>query len=348
MNPFLRWPLRLLGAFALLLLTASAVGWTVTRGDHRPPRTVVDDPSLPSATLNGVRLHVQTFGDPAAPTVVVVHGGPGNDFRYLLPLAALGDRFHVVFYDQRGSGLSERVPDERLTLEAFYGDLDAVIDRYGAGRPVRIVGHSWGAMLASGYVGLHPEKVTQLVLAEPGMLTSETAKRLMAETNGMMPKPSLEVAWLGARAFFRSLHVDGPDADARRDRFMLELMTTPFDGHPTAGYYCGRDLRTARLASWRFGARVAPALFAQAKGPDGAWSVDFVRGVDRFRGKVLFLVGGCDSVLGEAMQRRHRTFFHETELVSIPGAGHTMFGEKPEESLAAVRRYFAEERGSGS
>jgi pimeloyl-ACP methyl ester carboxylesterase len=37
--------------------------------------------------------------------------------------------------------------------------------------------------------------------------------------------------------------------------------------------------------------------------------------------------------------RKHRN----RELVVIPGAGHTMFGEKPEESIAAVRRYFAEE-----
>jgi proline iminopeptidase len=342
MIPLLRWPLRVLGALALLALLAFVVGWAANRGEYPLPRTVVDDSSLPSAELNGVKLHVRTFGDPSAPTVVVVHGGPGSDFRYLLPLAALQDRYHVVFYDQRGSGLSERVADERLTLASFYGDLDAVVDRYGAGRPVRIIGHSWGAMLASGYVGLHPEKVAQLVLAEPGMLTSETAKLLMAETHGMTPKPSLAVAALGARAFFQSLHVDGPDADARRDFFAGTIMMTPFDGHPTAGYYCDRDLRTASLATWRFGARVAPALFAQGKRPDGAWEVDFVRGVDRFQRKVLFLAGGCDAVLGEAMQRRHMVLFRAAELRIIPGAGHTMFGEKPEESLAAVRRYFSE------
>jgi proline iminopeptidase len=343
MSPLLRWPLRALGALVVLVVLAFAVGWTVTRGEYRPRRTVVDDPTLPSAKLNGVRLHVETFGDPAAPPVVVVHGGPGNDSRYLLTLAALQDRFYVVLYDQRGGGLSERVPDSRLTLADFYGDLDAVVDRYGAGRPVRIIGHSWGAMLASGYVGLHPQKVAQVVLAEPGMLTSETAKLLMAETNDMMPKPSLEVAWLGARAFFQSLHVDGPDADARRDFLAFTLMTTPFEGHPTAGYYCNRDLRTASLAGWRFGGRVAPALFAQAKGPDGSWTVDFARGVERFPRKVLFLAGACDAVLGEAMQRLHMVHFRNRELVVIPGAGHTMFGEKPEESIAAVRRYFAEE-----
>ena len=337
-----RWTLRTLAVVALGVVAAFGVGWLATIGTWDVPRTVSDDPALPSATLNGVRLHVMTFGDPSDPTVIVVHGGPGADSRHLLPLAALQDAYHVVFYDQRGSGLSERVADARLTLDAFYGDLDAVVDRYGAGRPVRIVGHSWGAMLASGYLGLHPEKVARIVLAEPGMLTTETARLLMTETNDMTPRPSAALARLGARAFFRSLHVSGPDADARADFLLGSLMFAPFKGHPTERYYCGADVRTASLPLWRAGARVPRALFASARGPDGAWHVDFTRGVERFPGKVLFLAGGCDAILGEAMQRRHMASFPRAELAVIPEAGHTMFGERPAESLAAVRRYFAE------
>jgi proline iminopeptidase len=342
MHATLRLALRILGGFAAAVVLAFAAGWLATGGRREVPRTVSDDPALPGATLNGVRLHVLTFGDPANPPVIVVHGGPGADSRHLLPLAALQDRYFVVFYDQRGSGLSERVTDERLGLDAFYGDLDAVVDRYGAGRPVRLIGHSWGAMLASGYLGQHPEKVRQVVLAEPGMLTSETAKILMAETNDMTPRPSLAVAWLGAKAFLQSLHVSGPDADARRDFLVGRLMFSAFRGHPTEGYYCDRDVRTASLPIWRFGARVPQVLFASARGRDGTWHVAFARGVERFTGRVLFLAGECDAVLGERMQRRHMALFRDAELVVIPGAGHTMFGEKPEESLAAVRRYFAE------
>lgn len=342
MTPAIRWTLRVLSALAALLAVAFVAGWIATRGTYDVPRTVTDDPALPAATLNGVRLHVLTFGAPSNPPVIVVHGGPGADSRHLLPLAALADRYYVVFYDQRGSGLSERVSDERLTLDAFYGDLDAVVDRYGGGRPVRIIGHSWGAMLASGYLGLHPEKVAQAVLAEPGMLTSETAKTLMAETNDMTPRASAEVALLGAKTFLQSLHVRGPDADARADFLVGNLMFAAFRGHPTERYYCGGDIRTAVLPIWRAGARAPRTLFAAARDRDGSWRIDFTRGVERFPKKILFLVGGCDTVIGEAMQRRHMTPFPRTELVVIPGAGHTMFGEKPAESLAAVRGYFSE------
>lgn len=342
--------LVVLGVLAAVPIAAIAVGYLVTPAAEPVPRTVADDPSLPSATVGGVKLHVRTFGDPARPTVIVLHGGPGNDSRYLLPLAALADAYHVVFYDQRGSGLSERVKDEDLRLEDFYGELDGIVDRFGGGRPVALVGHSWGAMLASGYTGRHPDRVSALVLAEPGMLTSETAALLMAATNGMRPPVSVQVLLAAASAWLGSLHVAGPDADARRDRLVDSLMRTKVEGHPTAGYFCDRDLSTARMEGWRFGARAAFALLAEARGEDGALHVDFVRGVERYERKVLFLAGSCDAILGEEMQRRHMRHFRATQLVVIEGAGHTMFGEKPEESVAAVRGHLDETlaRATGS
>jgi len=321
------------------LLLAAALGAGCARARNAVPRTVADDPALPSAVVDGVRLHVETFGDPSHPTVVVVHGGPGNDFRYLLPLAALADRYRVVFYDQRGSGLSERVPDERLTVEGLYAELDAVVDLFGGGQPVALVGHSWGAMLASGYAGLHPEKLSHLVLAEPGPLTAEDARRFVAATGGLRPPMTAEVIWLGARTWLESLGVGGPDADARGDYLRGTLVSSRFEGHPAAGYYCNRDLSTASLPGWRFGARLAAAILREGQMDGPAPRVDFVRGVERYRGPVLFLAGSCNAVLGPEQQRHHMRHFPGAGLVVIEGAGHTMFGEKPEESLRALRAF---------
>ncbi len=339
MRAAIRWTLRILAGTAALLALALGAGFLATSGDYPVPRTVTDDPTLPSAVVDGVQLHVRTFGDPSRPTVVVVHGGPGNDFRYLLPLAALSDRYRVVFYDQRGSGLSERVPESKLTLEGLYAELDGIVERYGGGRPVRLVGHSWGAMLASSYAARHPEKLSHLVLAEPGMLTADDARRLLQATNGMRPPLSAEVAWLGARTLLESLHVSGPDADARRDFLVGALASARFEGHPIAGYFCHRDLGTARMEGWRFGSRVAPALFAESGFGQASPRIDFVSGVERFQGKVLLLAGSCDEIIGPEAQRRNLRHYRDAELVVIEGAGHTMFGEKPEESLAAVRRF---------
>ena len=37
------------------------------------PLTVVEDPSLPSISINGILLHSEAFGNPADPMVVVIH-----------------------------------------------------------------------------------------------------------------------------------------------------------------------------------------------------------------------------------------------------------------------------------
>jgi hypothetical protein len=71
---------------------------------------VDDDPSLPHVAIGGTVLHAETFGDSRAPMIVMLHGGPGGDYRSLLPYRALAaDGYYVVLWDQRGAGLAGRV-----------------------------------------------------------------------------------------------------------------------------------------------------------------------------------------------------------------------------------------------
>jgi proline iminopeptidase len=52
-------------------------------------------------------------------------------------------------------------------------DLDVFVEGASPDKPVSIVGHSWGAMLASVHIGRYSEKVGKAVLAEPGFLDHE-------------------------------------------------------------------------------------------------------------------------------------------------------------------------------
>ena len=56
------------------------------------PRTVDEDLELPSITLNGTMLHAEAYGNPEDPMIVAIHGGPGGDYRSLLPDKFLLDR----------------------------------------------------------------------------------------------------------------------------------------------------------------------------------------------------------------------------------------------------------------
>jgi proline iminopeptidase len=112
--------------------------------------------------------------------IVVLHGGPGGDYRSLLHCSQLaGDGYFVVFYDQRGSGLSRRHEKGIYTIDLFVEDLDAVIRHYRR-RPdqgVILLGQSWGAMLATAYINAHPATIRGAVLVEPGGFTWRDAEK---------------------------------------------------------------------------------------------------------------------------------------------------------------------------
>lgn len=49
--------------------------------------TVDLDETLPSITLNGCTFHAETMSDEGKPVIIALHGGPGGDYRNLLPIA---------------------------------------------------------------------------------------------------------------------------------------------------------------------------------------------------------------------------------------------------------------------
>ncbi len=60
-----------------------------------------------TAVVNGRRIFYREAGDPAAPTILLLHGLPTSSqmFRDLIP--ALADRFHLVAPDYVGFGHSD-------------------------------------------------------------------------------------------------------------------------------------------------------------------------------------------------------------------------------------------------
>lgn len=103
-------------------------------------------------TDDGVRLAVREFGatgDPAAPTVVCVHGYPDNQTVWDGVATRLAERYHVVTYDVRGAGDSD-TPHARAAyrLDRLESDLATVLDAVSPHSPVHLLGHDWGSIQA--------------------------------------------------------------------------------------------------------------------------------------------------------------------------------------------------------
>lgn len=96
-----------------------------------------------------VRLAVWSHGDPADPTLVLVHGYPDTHVVWDDVVASLADTFHVVTFDNRGAGSSDSpVGIEPYRIEHLAADLRAVIDAVSPQRPVHLAGHDWGSILS--------------------------------------------------------------------------------------------------------------------------------------------------------------------------------------------------------
>ncbi|MEU9340619.1 SDR family oxidoreductase [Streptomyces sp. NPDC048278] len=96
----------------------------------------------------GVDLCVAELGDPADPTVVLVHGYPDSKEVWSEVATRLAGRFHVVLYDVRGHGRSTAPQPLRggFTLAKLTDDFLAVLDAVSPDRPVHLVGHDWGSV----------------------------------------------------------------------------------------------------------------------------------------------------------------------------------------------------------
>lgn len=329
---------------ALLYLAGFVVAlfiifYLATSGKYPVAKTVEQDTSIPHITIGSTVFHAETFGSDSNDLVVVIHGGPGNDYRYLLDLKELSDQYNLVFYDQRGTGLSPRVPDEELSLDTMLTDLDNIIDYYSKGQKVILIGHSWGAMLASGYIAEHPEKVKKAVLAEPGMLTSEKAEEYMGKFKFQI---SAKLLFYLAKTWFQQLHIRKPDQQAGGDYFFGQIGRADIKGNPMLGYFCNQDPKTASMEYWRYSWRSSQEIIKKGMDEEGNLQIDLVTGLDKFLEKVLFLAGECNSIIGPEYQQGHLQYFPNAEMVVIQDAGHTMIGEKPGECLKVIREYLNE------
>jgi proline iminopeptidase len=188
-----------------LLVPFLAATFCLAQPATSPDRSVFDtlqDNVWYLPTQDGAaRLYVTAFGHGSP--VIVLHGGPGNDFNYLVDaLRPQTGKHRFTFYDQRGSLLSPVAPNAQNTLTAknMVDDLDLLrrtmhIDK------VTIFAHSWGTLLALMYYQAHPDHVANLVLVAsfpprtpPGSGFAGLVKSMRPRQKALTDRPVVETA----------------------------------------------------------------------------------------------------------------------------------------------------------
>lgn len=141
--------------------------------------------------VRGGALQTALWGpdDPAAPTVLAVHGVTASHKAWPYLAEALPD-VRLIAPDLRGRGRSNGLPAP-YGMPSHAEDLAAVLSALATG-PVVVVGHSMGAFAAVVLANLFPERVRSLVLVDGGLPLQVPAGLTDAEIVAAVLGPAAE------------------------------------------------------------------------------------------------------------------------------------------------------------
>jgi len=297
----------------------------LTEPGNLVPLTVEEDQSLPSISVNGTLLHAEAYGDSNNSMIVFLHGGPGSDYRNGLNVKELSAQgYYVVFYDQRGTGLSKRHNKGAFTVQVYLDDLTAVIEHYRTSENQKIIlfGHSWGAMLTSAYINAYPDRIAGAILAEPGGIN----KQLLDEYGATSRKLEL----------FSETTNDILYSEQFLSRNNHEVLDYKLSLQSPFSYSKGNNEGVEGPSPfWRNG---AVSLYAMVDIADNE-GFDFTTNLSSYTPKVLFIYGGNNLSYGQKFALKEARFFPNYELAEIKDTVHEMIYFKWEKVKAAILPY---------
>lgn len=291
------------------------------------PKTVDQDVSIASIFVNGTQLHSEAFGNPNNPMLVFLHGGPGSDYRNGLNVKQLADEgYYVIFYDQRGSGLSKRHDKNMYSIQLMIDDLSEVIKYYRKTptQKIFLFGHSWGAMLAAAYVNQYPMAINGVILAEPGGLN----KKLLDDYGEMSRKIKLF-----SEATSNLLYIDQFLTGKENQHEILDYKLGVSSGFSYAKG--NKEGISGPSPFWRIGTTVLESLADIAENE----GFDFTTNLSQYKTKVLFLYGELNQSYGLSFAQKEAAFFPNTAIAEVKGTGHEMIYFKWENVHPFVLNY---------
>jgi pimeloyl-ACP methyl ester carboxylesterase len=264
-------------------------------------------------------VHYVESGDPDSNRLILLaHGFGASAFSYrdvLEPLAKYG---HVVAYDRAAFGFTERPTSwQGVNPYSAQGQLlviDELIDRFGEGKEVFLVGHSAGGALAAGYALEHQEKLKGLVLYAPAVYGSGGSPDWLSwvydipQLNHLGPLAVSSIATSGLQLLDRSYN----DPSLITDETL-------------AGYTAPLKIKGWERAFWEFN-----------KAPR---SLGVAERLSELTIRTLVVTGDNDLVVPSENSVRLADELPNADLAIIKQTGHLPNEEKPSEFATVIIRY---------
>ncbi|MGW4566522.1 alpha/beta fold hydrolase [Streptomyces sp. NPDC004561] len=276
---------------------------------------------------NGIRQHVVVGGE--GPPLLLIHGWPETWYAWRLVMPALAKHFTVVAVDQRGIGLTDK-PRTGYDTRTLARDMVALMDALGH-RRFAVVGHDTGMPIAYALAADHRDRVARLAVAEaflpavtpspPVIGSAEVNNRLwhipfnrLTDVNEQLVRgrESIYFGWQFATKAVRKL------PDYAVDHYVRILASQHDSLRGSFGWYRALDTTSAQDRQRRTRPLTLPVL----------------------------AIGGAGS-LGGNVADTMKLVAHDVRAKVIPGTGHWVAEEAPQQVLAALTTFLAPYRDQG-
>lgn len=266
--------------------------------------------------------------------LILINGGPGGTHHYFHPwFSRAKDYARVIYYDQRGCGLSDYQPGkDGYSVEQAISDLDAIRQALGIDKWV-VLGYSYGGFLAQFYATKYPDNLAGLILlgASPGIrvkmkpsrqydFISVEEKARFQQIGKELEKLALENKWPPEKSMALLVYNNHLNGDWKRQNFY----------RPSP-----EKLAQGALYEWNFDMKN-----------------DFRGGISHSEGRIdltgafhscpiptLILEGKWDLTWNTDKPEILSTNHPGTKLVLFENAGHGIYDEEPDKFFAALKEF---------
>jgi pimeloyl-ACP methyl ester carboxylesterase len=268
-----------------------------------------------------VRLHAVIGGD--GPPLLLIHGWPGSWYYWRLVMPALARDFEVVAVDQRGIGLSDK-PEDGYDVGTLANDLVGLMDALGH-QQFAVVGVDTGMLIGYALAADDPERVVRVALGEaplPGITS---------------PNPLILPDQVKARLWHIPFN--------QQDKINEQLVTGREDIYFGAEFDASAGTNKLPAATVRYyveGLSDPDALHGsfQLYRAFGATTAQNEQRKTRRLAMPVLAMGGAES-LGAMVADTMKLTADDVQTLVIPGIGHWLAEQSPEELVAALTEFLA-------
>jgi esterase len=276
------------------------------------PFTQENEPIDKHIQVNGMNFHYLEWGDPASPTILMLHGGSQQAHSWDFVSLPLSEHYYILALDQRGHGDSDWATDGDYSIEAHQRDIDSIVEAIGL-NDFHLIGHSMGGRNSYVWASRHPDALRSLVIVDTGP---------EAQTRGRNRIQS-----------FRELpdELDSFDEFAQR---VQEYTGRTQEQVLGALKYSIRQ-RSDGKWTWKYDKLLrTPGTRNPQWTPEQLWQA-----VARITCPTLVVRGGDSDIFADETMRKMQQVIPNCTTVTVPRAGHLVAGDNPADFLRAVQEF---------